>query len=170
MDTSETEDIFVSLKNKGNEEFKLKNYDKAISYYTEAIASKGDEAVAHTNRALCYINLKKYLEAKDDCDKALSLDPTSVKAYYRRATVMKELLRFEQAIEDLKKVSSLDPNFTLATRELEDLQNVIREDKRIELEPMDKPQEFRSKNPVKTFNLNKHFYGTKTYGDPYNTG
>lgn len=162
IDSQLTED-YEALKNTGNEHFKLKAYDKAISYYTRAIAVKDNEATAYSNRALCYIHLKKYFEAKEDCDKAITLDPTFIKAYYRRATVMKELLRFDKAIEDLKKIVSLDSNFALAKKELKDIEDLIKEDKRITLDPMIKPEVFRSKNAVKTFNLNNHYSGSKLY-------
>lgn len=42
-------------------------------------------------RALCYLNLKQYKEAVQDCTEALRLDPTNVKALYRRAQALKEL-------------------------------------------------------------------------------
>lgn len=42
-------------------------------------------------RALCYLSLKQYKEAVQDCTEALSLDPKNVKALYRRAQALKEL-------------------------------------------------------------------------------
>lgn len=42
-------------------------------------------------RALCYLTLKQYKEAVQDCTEALRLDPKNVKALYRRAQALKEL-------------------------------------------------------------------------------
>lgn len=42
-------------------------------------------------RALCYLALKQYKEAVQDCTEALRLDPKNVKALYRRAQALKEL-------------------------------------------------------------------------------
>lgn len=43
------------------------------------------------SRALCYLNLKRYKEAIQDCTEALKLDTKNVKAFYRRAQAYKEL-------------------------------------------------------------------------------
>ncbi|OWK04274.1 hypothetical protein Celaphus_00016405 [Cervus elaphus hippelaphus] len=45
----------------------------------------------HYTRALCYLKLGQFEEAKQDCDQALQMDHGSVKAYYRRALAHKGL-------------------------------------------------------------------------------
>lgn len=42
-------------------------------------------------RALCYLKLERFAEAKQDCDAALKLEPTNKKAFYRRALANKGL-------------------------------------------------------------------------------
>lgn len=42
-------------------------------------------------RALCYLKLERFTEAKQDCDAALKLEPTNKKAFYRRALANKGL-------------------------------------------------------------------------------
>lgn len=42
-------------------------------------------------RALCYLSVKMYKEAVQDCEEALRLDPANIKALYRRAQAHKEL-------------------------------------------------------------------------------
>lgn len=42
-------------------------------------------------RALCYLKLERFAEAKQDCDAALKLEPTNKKAFYRRAMANKGL-------------------------------------------------------------------------------
>lgn len=42
-------------------------------------------------RALCYLKLEMFTEAKQDCDAALNLEPTNKKAFYRRALASKGL-------------------------------------------------------------------------------
>ena len=43
------------------------------------------------SRALCYLKVERFAEAKQDCDTALSLEPTNKKAFYRRALANKGL-------------------------------------------------------------------------------
>ena len=43
------------------------------------------------SRALCYLKVEKFAEAKQDCDAALGLEPTNKKAFYRRALANKGL-------------------------------------------------------------------------------
>jgi tetratricopeptide (TPR) repeat protein len=42
-------------------------------------------AVGHLNLALCHLKLQEYIEARDQCDKALQLNPTSEKGLFRRS-------------------------------------------------------------------------------------
>lgn len=42
-------------------------------------------------RALCYLKLERFADAKQDCDAALKLEPTNKKAFYRRALANKGL-------------------------------------------------------------------------------
>lgn len=42
-------------------------------------------------RALCYLKLERFTEAKQDCDAALKMEPTNKKAFYRRALANKGL-------------------------------------------------------------------------------
>ena len=46
------------MKNLGNEEFKKQNFPEAIKYFSDAIDIEPNEAY-FTNRALCYISLKR---------------------------------------------------------------------------------------------------------------
>lgn len=42
-------------------------------------------------RALCYLKLECFEEAKQDCDSALQMEPNNKKAFYRRALAHKGL-------------------------------------------------------------------------------
>jgi tetratricopeptide (TPR) repeat protein len=54
----EVEDPAESAKNKGNEEFKKKNFDQAINLYEEAIKLNPNEPLYYNNKAAAYIELK----------------------------------------------------------------------------------------------------------------
>ncbi len=62
------------IKELGNEQFKLKNYEKALEFYNEAIQTIRDNQVLYTNRAQVYIILKKFNDAISDCDWALRVN------------------------------------------------------------------------------------------------
>lgn len=40
--------------------------------------------VGHLNLALCYLKLQDHVEARDQCNKVLKLDPSSEKGLFRR--------------------------------------------------------------------------------------
>ncbi|TKY61068.1 Translocon at the outer membrane of chloroplasts 64 [Spatholobus suberectus] len=61
-------------KEKGNQAYKDKQWQKAIGFYTEAIKLSGDNATYYSNRAQAYLELGSYLQAEADCTKAISLD------------------------------------------------------------------------------------------------
>lgn len=160
---------FEIYKNKGNECFKLNRIDEARKYYSKAISEKGDEPTAYSNRAMCYIKLNKFYEAKEDCDQAILLDPNFVKAYYRRATALKRLHRYQKAIDDLREVTRLDSTFKQASIEITIIEQLLKEDKRIELDTSsnDKPQHLRSKHSLRKYDLNNRFSGTLSYSPYY---
>ena len=80
------------LKEKGNAEFKLNNYQKAYNYYTEAIESaikslkldsenstqisnliKSNEFIhkCYNNRSQCSLKMKNFSQAMDDANRGL---------------------------------------------------------------------------------------------------
>lgn len=97
------------LKEKGNAAYKKKEWNKAISYYTEAIKLNEGNATFYSNRAAAYLELGCFQEAEEDCSKAISLDKKNVKAYMRRGTARESLLYVKKALQDFKHVCVLEP-------------------------------------------------------------
>ncbi|XP_058670816.1 mitochondrial import receptor subunit TOM34 [Ammospiza caudacuta] len=108
------------LKEEGNELVKKGNHKKAVEKYTESL-KLNKECATYTNRALCYLSLKQYKEAAQDCTEALKLDPKNVKALYRRAQALKELKDYKSSIADLKSLLKTEPKNTAALRLLQEL-------------------------------------------------
>uniref|UniRef100_A0A5B7B3V0 Amidase domain-containing protein n=1 Tax=Davidia involucrata TaxID=16924 RepID=A0A5B7B3V0_DAVIN len=96
-------------KEKGNQAFKDKQWQKAISLYTEAIKLSGNNATYYSNRAAAYLEMGSFIQAEADCTKAINLDKKNVKAYLRRGTAREMLGYYKEAIEDFRYALVLEP-------------------------------------------------------------
>jgi tetratricopeptide (TPR) repeat protein len=61
----------MSSKDLGNEQFKAKNYEKAIEFYTKAIEENPSDHTVYGNRSASFHNSKKYEEALEDAEKCV---------------------------------------------------------------------------------------------------
>ncbi|KAG7470083.1 hypothetical protein MATL_G00135580 [Megalops atlanticus] len=118
---------FTSLKQEGNDCVKRGQFQEAVEKYSECLKLKPDECAVYTNRALCYLKLELFGEAKQDCDTALHMEPTNKKAFYRRALAYKGLKDYLACSSDLQEVLQLDPNVQEAERELEEVTVLLRQ-------------------------------------------
>ena len=62
---------------------KNERYREAVECYTKAISIDCNNAVYYSNRAAAYSKLDDHTRAIQDCEKAVSIDPTYSKAYGR---------------------------------------------------------------------------------------
>jgi len=76
------------LKAKGNDEFKLKQYDDAIASFTRAIALDGTNHVYYSNRSAAYASIERYHDALRDANKVIELNPTFAKGYARKGNAL----------------------------------------------------------------------------------
>ncbi|KAK4438181.1 Outer envelope protein 64, mitochondrial [Sesamum alatum] len=103
------------LKEKGNAAYKGKQWNKAVSYYTEAIKLNDANATYYSNRAAAYLELGCFQQAEEDCSRAISLDKKYVKAYLRRGTARESLLFYREALQDFKHALVLEPQNKVAS-------------------------------------------------------
>lgn len=96
-------------KEKGNQAFKEKQWQKAIGFYTEAIKLNGNSATYFSNRAAAHLEMRNFLQAEADSSKAIDLDKKNVKAYLRRGTAREMLGYLKEAIEDFRYALVLEP-------------------------------------------------------------
>lgn len=99
-----------AYKEKGNEEFKKGNFDKAIEFYTYATEMDPRNHVFYTNRALCYDKMQKYDKALRDAEKSLELKGDWEKGHFRRAAALQKLARFQEALDAYDRCLGLNPN------------------------------------------------------------
>ncbi|XP_058554676.1 sperm-associated antigen 1 isoform X2 [Neofelis nebulosa] len=121
------EKMFKTLKEEGNQCVKDKNYKDALSKYIECLKINNKECAIYTNRALCYLKLCQFEEAKQDCDRALEIDNRNVKACYRRALAHKGLKDYQKSLNDLNKVLLLDSSIIEAKMELEEVTRLLKD-------------------------------------------
>ncbi|XP_030459180.1 outer envelope protein 64, mitochondrial [Syzygium oleosum] len=108
-DTNGNLDTSELLKEKGNAAYKGHQWNKAVTYYSEAIKLNGTNATYYCNRAAAYLPLGCFQQAEEDCTKAISLDKKNVKAYLRRGTARESLMCYKEALQDFKHALVLEP-------------------------------------------------------------
>lgn len=118
----------VTLKNKGNEAFKAKDWPTAIDFYSKAIDANDKEPSFYTNRAQANIKLEAYGYAIADASKAIEINPDFVKAYYRRAVANTAILKHSDAIHDWKIVVRKNPSDKIAKVQYEACQKLVKRD------------------------------------------
>jgi tetratricopeptide (TPR) repeat protein len=113
-------DISLALEAKedGNAFFRDKDYDGAITLYSQAIAycpcddeNKENMAVFLGNRAAAYFSIEEWSLVVDDCTTALENNANYVKVLHRRLQAYEKLDRVEEALADAKRIQELDPSW-----------------------------------------------------------
>jgi hypothetical protein len=121
-------EIALKLKAEGNNKFKTTDFKGAISHYSEALNTLGNESVSATkdlteqqkqdrsncklavlsNRAACYNNIREYKKAKEDCDTILKDDEEHIKGLYRRGEAFLNLNDEVKAYKDFYNCLLID--------------------------------------------------------------
>ena len=106
-DSLNPQEAASQFKNQGNVLFAQKNYEDAISLYSKSILLD-PLAVYYNNRAACYSHLKNYEMAIQDCNAAISLNPSYIKALSRRASSFENLQLYQEALSDFSALCVLE--------------------------------------------------------------
>ncbi|CAL9730175.1 mitochondrial import receptor subunit Tom70p [Monosporozyma unispora] len=115
LSNDEIDKITLELKDSGNTQFKLKNFDNAIKFYNFALEIKEDP-VFYSNISACYVSTNQYDKVIEYCNKALELKPDYSKVLLRRATAFEQKGNYQDAMFDLS-VLSLNNDFNGASIE-----------------------------------------------------
>ena len=95
-------------KDLGNEQFKAKNYEKAIEFYTEALEENTDHTILG-NRSMAYLNLGKFEMALSDANECIKIKPDWGKGYHRKGSALHKLKRYEDSMDAFVQGQKYDP-------------------------------------------------------------
>ncbi|XP_034270607.1 peptidyl-prolyl cis-trans isomerase FKBP5 [Pantherophis guttatus] len=124
MDTKEKLEQAAVVKEKGTVYFKEGKYLQAVIQYGKIVSwlemeyglsereSKASESLllaAFLNLAMCYLKLREYTTAIENCNKALALDQANEKGLYRRGEARLLMNEFELAKCDFQRVLEVNP-------------------------------------------------------------
>ncbi len=93
---------------------KYKDPATAVKYWSRAIGSKQNTAVAHSNRGLAYHEMKQYRKSVEDYNSAVKLDPNYAAAYNNRGNSYYELTEYQLALNDFNQSLKLKPQYAKA--------------------------------------------------------
>lgn len=94
---------------RASQRFYKRDYDGAVSDYTEVIRLEPGRAQAYNNRGLMWRFKQDYERAIADFDEAIRLDPAYAKAWYNRAVANERADRLEPALADYRRFIELAP-------------------------------------------------------------
>ena len=94
-----------ALKEQGNEAYKKGQYPGALKLYTAAISTAPSNGALYGNRAACWMMLKEYQRAVDDCTAGLKYEEAGElgKLRVRMATALTHMNKTERAIDVLNE-------------------------------------------------------------------
>ncbi|EAT35747.1 AAEL012096-PA [Aedes aegypti] len=124
MTEAERKILAIKYKEKGNDYFRSKEYQHALSEYNNSIALYPLNA-CFNNRAIANIKLMRYKEAISDCEKCLEGEPNNLKALCRKAEALKLDDKRREAYQTYCQILQLDSKNKLATDAIEDLRRQL---------------------------------------------
>lgn len=93
-------------KQLGNEEFNVKNYEKAMEHYSEAIKLDPENHIYYSNRSAAYGAAGNWELAEADAKECVRRNPSFAKGYHRLANAQKQLGKNAEAIATLRAAQS----------------------------------------------------------------
>jgi tetratricopeptide (TPR) repeat protein len=74
-------DMTTMLKEQGNDFFRKGDYDAALRYYNSALEHEKDNALVHSNKAMCFLKLNRFQEALESANESLKFNHKNSKSW-----------------------------------------------------------------------------------------
>ena len=94
----------------GNIYYKFNEYNKSIKYFNEAKKHSNDINI-YRNLGLCYMQIDNYIEAENNLNYAIFLDPKFLEAYFNLGYLYYLQKEHDMAIEQWEKILSIEPDY-----------------------------------------------------------
>lgn len=119
-------------KQKGNDCYRLSQYEEAVKWYTQAMAMAPAEDTAFraavlTNRGESYRQMSLDDECVADCTDALTINPQNVKALLRRGLAYERKEKLKLALPDMRAALAMDPSMKIASEGVSRLTRSLRQ-------------------------------------------
>jgi tetratricopeptide (TPR) repeat protein len=92
----------------GRQALARRQYDKAIAYFSKAIAANPEDAASHHGLVDAYAHKGQYDEAFADLNELIRLDPDDALAYHKRGIAYLCKQQYANAVADLTTAIRLD--------------------------------------------------------------
>jgi len=93
-------------------EFQLKNYDKALAHFDQAITLHSNNAVYYEWKGFCYGKLAQFENVLSSFQQAVKLNPTQSTFYHNIGVAYFNLGRYEEALSAYQQSIKLTPKHT----------------------------------------------------------
>jgi tetratricopeptide (TPR) repeat protein len=103
---SETADKYFNI---GYDYSAMKQYQKAVESYNEAIKLKTNFSAAYYNRGVAHEHLGNFNQSLQDYEKVIELNPQDAGAYFGRGNAYNNIGNYNLAIQDYNKAIELNP-------------------------------------------------------------
>ncbi|KAF2075927.1 hypothetical protein CYY_002775 [Polysphondylium violaceum] len=147
LNNKEAKDLFRLA----NDAYKSKQYDEAIQLYTESINIDQENNILYSNRSMCFIKLKKYLEALSDSEMAIQIENKYGHHFYlpryAKGNSLYSLGRYQDALDSYQDALKNRPDSDILKKKIK--KTKLKMEKFGPIRDMNQPVESVKKTPVK---------------------